>query len=54
MDGMVCGGGASFHLVFFGPEASCSVFGSQRQNARLSMDWRITFETLLVSAGHPH
>ena len=38
----------------FDPEATCSVFGSQRQKASLSMDWVITFQTFLVTASHPH
>jgi len=36
------------------PEASCSVLGSQRQNARLSMDWVITFQAFLITTSHPH
>ena len=44
---------ASFHL-FFDPEASCSVFGSQKRNASLSMDCVITFQAFLVPASHPH
>ena len=28
--------------------------GSQKQNASLSMDWVITFQTFLIPASHPH
>ena len=41
-------------IYFFGPEASCSVFGSQKRNASLSMDCVITFQAFLVPASHPH
>ena len=46
------GEGSAIPFSFFWPRSL--MFGSQKQNASLSMDWVITFQTFLIPASHPH